>query len=485
VSLSEGFSPGAAYASAMAEPAQLRVPTWYRRSLVLAMLAVLFVPAVSGALWAQQARSATASAPSRGPSPPAPSREVQSGAPAAPSTTAVLDLLRRRGAAVASRDRAAWLATVDRAVPGLEQRQGDLFDRLVQLRPASWAYSLLPPDAPLPAGRRAALGRSAVLAHVRLTYRLAPDAEDIERDQHLTLVWRGRWLVGGTDDGPQQRDLWDMRPITVSRGSRSIVVAARSGPVPAPRTAAEADAAAQRVDAVWGASWPRTVLVLAPATLADMGTILDRPNPDGLSELAAVTTGELRTPGTGDVVGGRTSGDRVIVNPLAFPALTATGRGVVLTHEFTHVATRSAVRTPPPVWVDEGFADYVAYLGAPLSVHEIAGDLLDSSTALASLRKLPSDRDFDPTGGPVGVAYAEAWLAMRFIEDQGGTSMVVDFYRVAAGLKPLHSWPRLSPPRPSLAPKTALEHACLDIVGYIEPSFARRWVVYVRAQSAT
>jgi hypothetical protein len=174
----------------------------------------------------------------------------------------------------------------------------------------------------------------------------------------------------------------------------------------------------------------------------------------------------------------------VVLNPVAFADLTPTGRGVVLTHEITHVATRAAARTAPPTWVEEGFADYVAYLGTPLSVRDIAGDLLDSPKAMAALRGLPTDEDFDPTAGRVDAAYAAAWLAMRYVDDQGGEPMVVDFYRVAAGLKPLHRWPSPGPPRPSLAPRTPLEHACLDVVGFIEPSFVRRWLVYVREQNA-
>lgn len=464
----------------MRQPAP-RVPGWYRRSLVLVLASALAVPALYGALEPHQARR-EASVAASAVSVPRPAEEVQSGAPGAPSNAAILDLLQHRSAAVARRDRAAWLGTVDPSVTGVVHAQEDLFDRLALLAPASWTYSLLPSDATLSAARRQALGAPAVLAHVRLTYRVAADSGEVERDQHLTLVWRNRWLVGGIDDGARQRDVWDLGPITVSRGARSVVVCARTGNVPAPRTAAEADAAARRVDGVWDKAWPRVVVVMAPASLGDMATILDRPSVDGLAQLAAVTTGELRA--VGDGKGSRTTGDRVVLNPVAFPALTPAGRGVVLTHEFTHVATRASVRTPPPVWVDEGFADYVAYRGTSLSVREIAGDLLNSSKAVASLRDLPSDEDFDPTVGRVDVAYAEAWLAMRFVDDEGGTPMVVDFYRVAAGLAPLRSWPQATPPRASLTPRTALQHACLDVVGYVEPSFVRRWLVYVRSQAA-
>ena len=82
----------------------------------------------------------------------------------------------------------------------------------------------------------------------------------------------------------------------------------------------------------------------------------------------------------------------------------------------------------------------------------------------------------------MGPAYAAAWLAMRFVAEQGGTPMVVDFYRVAAGLPALHTWPKAAPARASLTPRTPLEHAYADVVGYVEPSFVRRWLVYVRSR---
>jgi hypothetical protein len=134
------------------------------------------------------------------------------------------------------------------------------------------------------------------------------------------------------------------------------------------------------------------------------------------------------------------------------------------------------------VWVDEGFADYVAYLDTSLGVRDVAGDLLGDPRTLAGLRDLPSDKAFDPSTGDVGPAYAAAWLAMRFVAQEGGTPMVVDFYRVAAGLPALRTWPTTPPPRASLTPRTPLEHACADVVGYPEPSFVRRWLVYVRSR---
>ncbi|HYJ74590.1 MAG TPA: hypothetical protein VEV65_03280, partial [Kineosporiaceae bacterium] len=77
-----------------------RAPGWYRRSVVLAIVAALGVPAAHGATWRQEAQAATpwaASAPT-----PAPTH-VQSGTTAVPPTAAVADLLRRRSRAVLAR----------------------------------------------------------------------------------------------------------------------------------------------------------------------------------------------------------------------------------------------------------------------------------------------------------------------------------------------------------------------------------------------
>lgn len=487
----------------MADPASSRVPSWYRRAVVVALLVLVVAPAVWGALWF--APGALARPPLTGPgaSPSGGGRTStgDEGSPGAvdggPDASALRALLDARAKAVGAGDASAWVATVDPSVPGLRGRQQAVFDRIRQVRPTSWRYEVLPPDATLPQDRREVIGVPAFLAHVALDYRVAPGTPEVRRDQHVTVAWRGRWLVAGTDDGVQQRDVWDLGPVDVRRGARSVVVAAASGAVPGARTAAEADAASARVDAVWGANWPRTSLVQVPANLADMAALLGRSGTDGLSQLAAVTTGQRRTTGavapaaphpsasataqTGDTLADPAMGDLVVLNPTAFSGLTPTGRTAVLTHELTHVATRASVRTSPPVWVDEGFADYVAYLDTPLTARDVAADVLDSPSRLAALTDLPDDSAFDPSAGDVGPAYAQAWLAMRYVDREGGTPMVVDFYRVAAGLSPLRHWPAPAPVRPSLAPRTPLEHACYDVVGYLEPSFVRRWVAYVRS----
>jgi hypothetical protein len=455
----------------------------YRRRLVAALIALLAVPAANGALWLPlsgraapaQAQQAPASV-SPGPSGSA-GGQVQTGDVPAPPAAALTDLFDRRAAAVLDGDRAAWLSTVDSRLPGLVAAQGEVFDRLAVVRPTSWRYELLAADVSLPATQRAGLPPDAVVARVRLSYRLGRDAPQVRREQDVALVRRDRWLVVAPDVGAVQRDPWDLGPVAVARGERSIVVALTDSPLPSRRTATEADASARRVDAVWGSDWPRTTVVFVPRDAEQMAALLGRSSLAGLDQLAAVTTGERGG-------AGRTTGDRVVLNPLGFAELTPTGRSAVLTHELTHVATRASARLTPPLWVDEGFADYVAYLGTSLRPRDLAADLLGSPRELAALDDLPPDSAFDPTGGDVGSAYAQSWLAMRFIAQQGGTARVVDFYRVATGLPPLRRWPEVRLPRASLAPRTPLEKACVEVLGYVQPSFVRRWVVYVRSLAA-
>jgi hypothetical protein len=469
--------PGTGASGAAASPPPGLLAS-YRRPLAIAVVVALAVPAVHGALWLTRPRVPVASTSAA--SPPAVTPSAAGGASptaevAAPATAVVTGLLRRRARAVVDRDRDAWLSTVDHSVPGLAAAQGELFERLDTVHPSSWTYELLSPDVRLTDAQRATLPPGAVLERVRLKYRLTPTAPEVTHEQHLTLVRRDSWLVGGTDAGPQQPDLWDLGAVAVARGTRSVVVAAAGLRLSQARTAAEADAAAARVDAVWGKGWPRTAVLFAPKDVEGMAALLGRSSTAGLDQLAAVTTGQSM----GGAV--RSSGDRVVLNPAGFAQLTSTGRAAVLRHELTHVATRTTSPTTPPRWVDEGFADYVAYLGTSLRPRDLAADLLNSPRTVRALRELPSDQQFDPTTGRVGRAYAEAWLAMRFVAQRGGTARVVDFYRVSTGLPALRRWPQDQLPRTPRPPKTALERACVEVLGYVEPSFVRRWVAYVRA----
>ncbi len=117
----------------------------------------------------------------------------------------------------------------------------------------------------------------------------------------------------------------------------------------------------------------------------------------------------------------------VFVNPANFDPLSQVGAHVVITHEATHVATGAATARLP-LWVAEGFADYVGVgsVDIPLTVSAAAvvRDLRRHRVPAA----LPSNSAFATTGFRLEVAYEQAWLACRLIAERYGRARLVDFY---------------------------------------------------------
>jgi hypothetical protein len=141
---------------------------------------------------------------------------------------------------------------------------------------------------------------------------------------------------------------------------------------------------------------------------------------EGLAQIAAVTTGA--------VDGGVSRGDRVVINPAAFGTLGSLGRRVVLSHEMTHVATRATTVRPVPIWLSEGFADYVAYDATPVPTAIVASDVLDDVRDGEGPRRLPEDPDFDAGEGDIAAAYEGAWLACRMVAERYGEQGLVELY---------------------------------------------------------
>jgi hypothetical protein len=118
----------------------------------------------------------------------------------------------------------------------------------------------------------------------------------------------------------------------------------------------------------------------------------------------------------------------VIVVPGGFDRLTPTGRDVVLAHELTHVAAGTGGL---PVWLSEGFADYVAYRDAGLAVPAAAAELAAEVRSGRAPRELPGPAAFAPGADRLAAAYQEAWLACRFIAARTGEARLVRLYREA------------------------------------------------------
>ncbi|RMI33143.1 hypothetical protein EBO15_41635 [Actinomadura harenae] len=330
-----------------------------------------------------------------------------------PDPRAVAAVLANRARAVRERNRIAFMATVADAPAAFQQAQARLFDNLAKIPLDGWEER---PGSPH--------GASGVV-QVSLRYRITGfDTGPVARTRHLAFAPRsGTWTIIG--DGSSaglvgDSDITDAGPLTVVRKGPALVVGDASGLDEIARRLA---AAVPAVTAVTGTSWARRAVALAPADAALAGRVAGTGNGQDVARFAAlavVTPGPDGSPGQ----------DRVVVSP-AFGRLNDLGRRVVLTHELTHVATGGARDGRTPIWLIEGFADYVGYKNANVPVKSAARELAADVAAGRVPAALPSRDDFDGASGRLSQAYQEAWLACRMVADRYGETALVRLYRAA------------------------------------------------------
>jgi hypothetical protein len=338
---------------------------------------------------------------------------------------AATSLLEARSRAILERDKAAFLALIDPAASRFRARQATLFNRLSKVPFAEWEYEF-EGEGPALGDDAERLPEGAFIARVLARYTLEGTDSPVEREQFLTLAPRdGDWLIATdeyTGEGAPKpefgRDIWELGPVTVVRGRSSLVIGEAKASALRP-FAREADRSVRDVRAVWKGKWSQRPVVLVPRTQADMALIVGT-SAKGLEQIAAVTTGYSAS--------GPTRGDRVVVNPRAWRSLQPLGRRVVMSHEVTHLATRAVTYGSVPIWMSEGFADYVAYEAVDLPVRVIAKNVLDRVRAGKGPTQLPGDNDFDASHGDVAPAYESSWLAAQLIADRYGERKLVRLY---------------------------------------------------------
>jgi hypothetical protein len=161
---------------------------------------------------------------------------------------------------------------------------------------------------------------------------------------------------------------------------------------------------------------------LSPRTRAGFEAASGLPA-DQAKGIAAVTTAT-------DAGGTPTTPVHVFLNPSVFGPLGPRGRQIVLSHEATHVAV-GAETTSLPLWLSEGFADYVALRSSPLPVTVLGAQIRSLVQRDGPPSSLPGREEFTGSNPDVGAWYEGAWLAVRLLGEQYGTDGVLHFYRVA------------------------------------------------------
>ena len=384
----------------------------------------------------------------------------------------VRKLLARRAEAVRSGDRAAFLATIASSARRFRVDQRRLFSNLTKLPLAHWSYEIS--RATVPAPRRLANPEPGTWTpRITLHYQLDGfDRRPITRTRYLTVSrvpGRG-WLFTGDGSagsaGPANHRgdpaIWDFGRLEAVRGDHTLVLGAGAEQSLLRSLADRLDRAVSVVSGVWGEQWSQRAVVVVPPGRAEATAIAGgRQSLTQLAGLATVVSGPAGVPPAG-------SGDRIVLAPDNFDRLTPVGRQVVLTHELTHVATRGSTSEATPLWLVEGFADYVGYRAVDVPVRKAALELAGAVQAGRVPDQLPSRSDFGAGNSQLSQAYEAAWLACRLIAHSYGQDQLVALYRETAS--------RDGPPRQVVADSFA------DVLGVSLPRFTERWRSYMREQ---
>jgi hypothetical protein len=235
----------------------------------------------------------------------------------------------------------------------------------------------------------------------------------------------GRAVVVDAGGGARRTPLWLTGPLDVRTAPGTLVaVAGDTGARAYLAYAREAVTVVRRVLP----GWRGKLVVEVPADADGLDTLLGAESGE-YANIAAVTT-------TADGSVSADSPVHIFVNPQVFGGLKPRGAQVVMSHEATHVATDAAT-TRTPLWLLEGFADYVALrdLRLPLSVS--AGQIISQVRQDGAPRHLPGSAEFDPQTTHLGAQYEAAWLACRLLAGAGGEDHLVNLYRRVSAGQPL------------------------------------------------
>ncbi|GLZ39190.1 hypothetical protein Acsp05_28140 [Actinokineospora sp. NBRC 105648] len=355
---------------------------------------------------------------------------------------AITELLRRRADALLVRDEAAFVATLDpQAEPVFLDEQRALFANLGDIPLDSWSYGVRPDDTldlstlPAPATDPTAAELWAPAVELRYALRGIDQVPTSRPMGYLFAKRAGAWYLRSdsalTDLGRRSwRGPWDFGPCQVTPTAHGLVLAHRGSQPMVDRLVRELDSSVQAVSQVWGDDWPKRVALFLPDSPTEMRALVGPDFP--VESVVAVAIADRV-----DTAKHTATGQRVVLSPTGSRALSMSSLRVVLRHEITHVAARAATVDGSPMWLLEGFADYVGYRDSGIALAQGAPDLARRVRESGPPTALPEDRDFRTRDRSLDLAYQQAWSLARFVADRFGEPRLVALYRELAGAGPI------------------------------------------------
>jgi hypothetical protein len=375
--------------------------------------------------------------------------------------TEIERLLARRAGAVVKGDRAAFLATVDKRQTAWYRQQATLFAAMRTVPFSAFAYRL---GATRPSGllRKRYHADKAYLGQVQARYRFQhQDASPVlARYTYAFVHTGGGWRIAGKGGTARPRDdveIWDGGPVRTVRSTRTLVVYHAGQEDLARRLLGVADRAYTQVGAAWTGRWERKAVILVPRDQHEAERLVGARD---LSEVAAVASSSVDSDAADRVLG-----NRIVVNTTNVARYGSLDLQVLVTHEMTHVATRT-LGDDVPLLLVEGFADYAALKPVPYGFSVTRHNLWERVRSGRFDGHLPDDGQFRGSDAPV--AYDEGSAFCLWVADTYGVAKLRALYRELAGSGP--------------ASAGDLDDGLRQVLGVSRRAVERRWAAWVRVQ---
>jgi hypothetical protein len=377
-------------------------------------------------------------------------------------TAELSQLLARRARAVLDGDRAAFLATVDRRQRRFYKQQATLYANMRTVPFSTLTYKITG-ERPTTRLRRRYHADQAIQAQVQASYRFkGQDASPVLARHSYTFVLTGSvWRIAGPGDAGQQRrddhEIWERGPVRTARSTRTLIVYHPGDKALASRLLGVADRAYAQVGAAWTGRWERKAVILVPRDEQEAEELVGARN---LARVAAVASSSVESGATERVLG-----NRIVVNTDNVERYNPLNLQVLITHEMTHVATRT-LGDGVPLLLVEGFADWAALkpLGYPLAVTR--PNLARRVRAGDFDGRLPGDGEF--RGSDAAVAYDEGSAFCLWVADTYGTARLQALYRQFKGSTPTDS--------------AELDRGFRKVLHLSRGRAEARWAAWVRSQ---
>jgi hypothetical protein len=391
-------------------------------TVVLMLVAVILVLGGGGATAAVVLTDAASGGMARAMSPAAPGAAATT-----PRDQALVDLLTRHTAAVKAKDQNAFLADIDKSDATLLGRQQTVFQNLMKLPLADFAFRLSPGDdydGQVPADLRTRYGSSVRAPGVTITYQIA----DVDSGP-VAVPWvpvvatvNAHWLIVGELASDKALpagvggQAWDGGAITVAHSARVVGVFSNTGRDNPQKLLTLAEKALDRVAVVRPGGWAGKIFVIAVRDKKVFDAYFGD-NPERVKQVAAIAVPHYSE--VHDWVNSpKYAATRILFNPDELSE--DQGQlGDDLTHEFTHAAMAPVTSGWTPTWLVEGFAEYVSYNKQQISAELLKKALKDAKTVDLE----PGDEFYDDP-----LNYLTGWLACRMISEKFGQAKLIELY---------------------------------------------------------